>query len=157
MRTPFWLSLLTSWCANREALTLPFIVGADAIRRGVDAVPEDVKPIFDEICHHNRPNSLICIGPCPTLGVPAISVHTLPRTGIQVSLDETWGANDDEKLQNFATDAEHHVRAGRFSRVGHYPNRRWDGFQPEDYEFIRSVIRTYKALPTTLTFDILHD
>jgi hypothetical protein len=72
-----------------------------------------------------------------------ISIHPVPRTGIQVMLNDSWGGDDKEKLRNYALDAQRLVRAGLFSRIGHYPNQEWGPFQLEDFEFIDSVSRSY--------------
>ena len=139
---PFWLALLASWCVNREGLTLPFIVGADAIRRATDVAPEDTRRIFGEICVSGTP--AVCLRHCPDMGVPILAIHAYPQPRIQIALDDSWGTNDDEKLNNYADDTENLVRAGRFSRIGDYPNRKWAPFQKTDLDFIASVIETYK-------------
>src|SRR5437773_931807 len=100
-RSPFWLVLLTSWCANRDGLTLPFIVGADAIRRGVNVAQEDTRRIFTEICLSRT--TVICLRPCPDIGVPILAINPYPGVGIQVMLDDTWGSNDEDKLNNYVS------------------------------------------------------
>ena len=139
-QSPFWLALLTSWCANRDGLTLPFIVGADAIRRGVDVAPEDTRRLFAEICQSRTP--VICLRLCPDMGVPILAIHPFQKREIQVMLDNSWGANDAEKLDNYASNVEKLVRAGLFSRID-FPNRKWATFQRADLEFVESVIQTY--------------
>jgi hypothetical protein len=138
---PFWLALLASWCANREGLALPFIVGADAIRRGTDVAPQDTRRIFREICVSSTPT--VCLRHCPIIGVPILAIHPYPQGRIQVALNSNWGANDEEKLNTYVGDAENLVRAGLFSRVGDYPHQKWAPFQKADLYFIASVIQGY--------------
>lgn len=138
-QSPFWLTLLNYWCANRTGLTLPFIVGADAIQREAEVSPTDTRRLFNEIYLNGGVELIIC----PDIKVPILAISRSYPAAFRVHLDNTWGESDGEKLENFVTNAEHLVNAGRFSRTRYYQDTRWDKFQEEDLDFINSAIRSY--------------
>lgn len=141
MSAAFWFRLTLAWCSGHTGLTLPFIAGADAISRGFPPVSGNAARIVSEICSHNIPNHLVWIGVCPDLRVPVIGVHPFPKSGVQIDLGDKFGASDGEKLRSLAEDAQAMINAGKFSRVGDYPNQQWAPFQPQEIEFINSIIQ----------------
>jgi hypothetical protein len=141
MSAVFWFRLTLAWCSGRTGLTLPFIAGADAISRGFPPVSGNAGRIVSEICSRNIPNHLVWIRVCPDLGVPVIGVHRFPKSGVQIDLGDKFGASDEEKLRSLAEDAQAMINAGKFSRVGDYPNQQWAPFQPQEIEFINSIIQ----------------
>ena len=140
MGNPFWFRLTLAWCSGRAVLTLPFIAGADAISRGLPPVSGNAERILSAICSHTIPNHLIWIRVCPDLRAPVIGVYPSAKPGIQIDLDEKFGKNRKEKLRLFAEDAQAMINAGKFSRIGDYPNQQWGSFQPKEIEFINSII-----------------
>ena len=140
MGNPFWFRLTLAWCSGRAGLTLPFIAGADAISRGLPPVSGNAECILSAICSHTIPNHLIWIRICPDLRVPVIGAYPFIKSGIQIDLDKRFGANDEERLRTLAQDAQAMINAGKFSRIGDYPNQRWGLFQPKEIEFINSIV-----------------
>jgi hypothetical protein len=97
------------------------------------------------IRYNREPNTLFWVGRCPDIKVPIISIsHDIPRTGVQVALDGTWGSTDEEKLTKYEFNAQDLIRAGRFSRVSEVNDIRWAGFTNQDKEFIHSIIKKYE-------------
>ena len=141
MSAPFWFRLTLAWCSGRTGLTLPFIAGADAISRGLPPVSGNAARIVSEIYSHHIPDHLVWIGVCSDLRVPVIGVHPFPKSGVQIDLSDKFGASDEEKLRSLAEDAQAMINAGKFSRVGDYPNQQWAPFQPHEIEFINSIIQ----------------
>ena len=96
--------------------------------RGLPPVRGNAERIISEICSHDIPNHLVWIHVCPDLRVPVIGVHHFAKSGIQIDLGEKFGASDEERLRSLAEDSQAMIDAGKFSRVGNYPNQRWTPF-----------------------------
>jgi hypothetical protein len=139
MSEPFWFCLIRKWCINKDGLSLPFIVGAQARYKKIDARSIDASDLIREIFAKSRSGYILSLTLCPTLKVPVIGAQAY-FTDIHIDLDKSWGVNDGEKLAEVARRAQEMVDSGRFSRVGTYPNQTWGDFQEHEFEFIDSVI-----------------
>jgi len=141
MNTPFWLFLIRLWETPHGGPTLPYIVGADALRRQRRAAPEDVVNIFSEV----RKTESLVIRHCPDILFPIVSLSPYANRPLQVILNDKWGTNDEEKLKNYEFVAIKHIEKGEFSRIGDYPNQTWGNFLKPELNFINFVIGRHKA------------
>lgn len=140
MNTPLWFRLVHHWCQNgRTGLTVPFLVGADARDRGVPADPKDAERIVTEISNYRSPGVALRIVNCPDLRVPVVGTECSASSKLYIHLPEKWGKEEDQILRTLASDAAALVKRGLFSRLGGYPNQRWDILQCEDITFIDRV------------------
>ena len=138
---PFWLELLVKWQSieGSHGLSLPFIVGADAIRRGTLATGDDTKQILGEISSHKIPGITIDVAMCPGLKVPIFVCKDFAGKAFQ----NHCGGEGPAGLAVLESDAEIPVREGKFSRIEGYPFPTWEKIPPHEQEFIEAVIRDY--------------
>ena len=145
MDIPFWFKLIRSWNdISRTGLTLPFIVGADAIARNADAAPEDASRLLDEMRSHDICEFTVLVMSCPNRLAPVFSVQRRLATDwppLMPRLTEgSWGTTDDEILESLGAHAAQRISQGHLSRIGEWPDMKWCPFQPNDLEFINTVI-----------------
>ena len=95
--------------------------------------------LLQEIRSHNIDDYLISIWKCSILNAPVVGAkHYI--TKFQISLDDSFGTNDDEKLHELAMRSQDMIDKGHFSRINDPSNPRWGPFTTEEREFIDSVI-----------------
>ena len=124
MKPPFWIALLDSWCRKKTGLSLPFLVGATAIHKGMSPDATFAGAIMTYIRNNNEAGTYFRIAHCGLTGVPII-------------------ATDTEKLEQYQQNAQLLIQKGYFSRVPDYPTFSWSRFTEDDLKFIDSVSRTY--------------
>jgi hypothetical protein len=140
MNAPLWFRLVHHWCQNgRTGLTVPLLVGADARDCGVPADPKDAERIVAEIRDYRSPGFAVRIVNCPDLRVPVVGTERSESSKVRIDLPEKWGREEEQILRALASDAAGLVKQGFFSRIGGYPNQRWDKLQPEDITLIDHV------------------
>jgi hypothetical protein len=140
MNHPAWFLLIEAWCfeEKKTGLTLPFLIGADARSRGVDAKPDDVRPMLDEIATFVPARGFLMVRWCPWLSEPVFGLFA-GKSGPLEFQAELFGdeGSADKLLEEIARNAEILVSHQCFSKslAG-----KWSAFTEKDLNFIDSIL-----------------
>ena len=140
---PFWSFLLSRHCEENTGLSLPYLVGADAMYAGTTPSRLDAERVVSEMS--SAVDFQYHVSVCGKLKVPVFGILYGYGTGIRVMLDADWGSSDAEKLQVVVQRSEEPIRAKTFSRVRGAQGFEWGAFTPDEEKCIAESIRRYKA------------
>ncbi len=121
-------------------MTLPFIVGADARERKVEATVSDVRRVLGEMRALSGPEGSLRLLWCPNVRADVFGLTSL--RGGQLKVEDGLvrpGTTEEMVFEKVALDAEAVVQKGCFSRMGDPPE--WAPLDDEgDLKFIDAVI-----------------
>lgn len=144
MNKQFWSFLLSSHCEENAGLSLPYLVGANAMYAGTTPSRLDAERIIAEMFSAGDLQYHVSV--CGMLKVPVFGILYGYGCGIRVMLDADWGSSDAEKLQVVVQRSEGPIRAKTFSRVRGAHGFEWGAFTSDEEKCIAESIKRYKTL-----------
>ncbi|MFH1871099.1 MAG: hypothetical protein ABIK82_17395 [Pseudomonadota bacterium] len=168
--TPDWFVLIEQWKPRQmgeTGITLPFLVGALAYKRGSPSVSEqEVRALLDEIVCRPVSGFVAEVRWCNNIDAPVFTVspvgHALPfKSSFSGGTGVTLGFSQDAQakyggldctsaadcLERLASHALPHVAAGNFSRVRESGKGAWGwgAFLPKERAYIEETIMASSA------------
>lgn len=162
---PDWHKLIQAWISKRRyGLTIPFIVGARAMRIGANTANKaDIQTLLNEIIENPVNGNIVYARWCEDYEAIVMASYstdfpfrprhdviefkpsnsTEPSLVVERNVAKKLGAtmNHDEILSALIVYAQHQVEVGHFSRFWTIDGRTYGPFQEEDLEFIQETLK----------------
>jgi hypothetical protein len=143
---PDWLRLLQAWRGRgKRGLTLPFLVGAVALRAGrSQASRADAKTLLRDIGSAILPGWAVEVGWCDDLKFPIFAVVPSTNSGLVFGRDlkQNFKCDDPDELERrLLAGAEVLIHEGNFSLISDEHGKQWAAFTSLDRELIERAFR----------------